>query len=409
MRVENFIAGRYLISKGKVRFINVIGMISIIGITVGVAALLIALSVFNGFNGVVTSVLVGFDPHLRIEKRGSFNAAEISSIEKILRNNSEVTAFSPFVSGKAMLVAKSFNRVVFVRGVDEELIGDVSGLKDKLVLGGLSLGDSAGIGGIVIGLNLADRLGSVVGDEIAIISPYGLQSALSGVLAPQAVKYRITGIYESNNKDYDANYAYVAISSAQKLFNSGERYNGIEMRVKDFTQSEKVKGEVLPALPADVTVSTWYDLHRNLYSVMQIERWSAYILLCLIIMVATFNMLGSLTMGVIEKRRDIGVLKSMGMDSRSVIHIFMAEGMLVGVAGTVLGVAVGLVVLFLQIEYQVFPLDTTIYIIPAIPVKIEWTDFVAVAAASLGLSCLASYYPARRAANTLTADSLRWE
>ena len=407
MKVENYIARRYLISKGKIRFINVIGLISIVGITVGVAALLIALSVFNGFSDVVTSVLVGFDPHLRIEKRGSLTLDELSSVEKVLRGNPKVKAFSPFVSGKAMLVARSFNRVVFLRGVEERRIREVSGLNDKLVLGRVSFHDSAN--GIVIGLTLADRLGSVVGDEMAVISPYGLQSTLSGTIIPQTMKFRITGIYESNNKDYDANYAYIDISDAQRLFNLQGKYHGIEVRLSDFSESEEVKNELEPQLPPGFSTATWYDLHRNLYSVMQIERWSAYILLCLIIIVATFNMLGSLTMGVIEKRREVGVLKSMGMNSRSIVHIFQFEGMLIGFAGTVLGIGIGLIVLFLQIQYQLFPLDTTIYIIPAIPVKIQWTDFIAVAGASLGLSFLASYYPARRAAATLPAESLRWE
>ena len=162
-------------------------------------------------------------------------------------------------------------------------------------------------------------------------------------------------------------------------------------------------------ISGDYQISTWYDLHQSLYSVMKIERWSAYILLSLIILVATFNMLGSLTMGVIEKQRDISVLRAVGMTSKNLTRLFMFEGLLIGILGTIFGIVLGLIVLYLQIHYQIFPLDTSIYIIPAIPVDIQWTDFVTIAMASLGLSFIAAYYPARRADSTLPAEGLRWE
>jgi lipoprotein-releasing system permease protein len=407
--VERFIARRYLSSKHSVRFINVISLISVVGITVGVAALLVALSVFNGFNAVVTAVLVGFDPHIRIEKQGNFTQREIDSLEGVLRHQPEIKAFAPFVSGKGMLVARSYNKVVYIRGMDENRIAGVSGLKEKVVLGSISFHDSTGTDGIVIGLALADRLASIVGDEIAVVSPSGFQSALSGLEAPKTMKFRISAIFESNNKDYDAGYAYVSIAAAQRLFNIEGAYNGIELRLSDFNRAEDVKEMLLHELPAGTEISTWYDLHQSLYSVMRIERWSAYVLLCLIILVATFNMVGSLTMGVIEKRRDIGVLKAMGMTPRRITRVFMAEGLLIGAAGTVLGICIGLAVLGLQIRFQIFPLDPTVYIIPAIPVEIHWSDFLAIALASTGLSFLAAYYPARRAAGLVPTEALRWE
>ncbi|MDI6767485.1 MAG: ABC transporter permease [Bacteroidota bacterium] len=407
--IELFIARRYLTSKRKVRFINVIGYISVAGITLGVAALLIALSVFNGFSSVVTSVLVGFDPHLRIEKKGNITSEEYKTIENILKPNSKIQAFSAFVTGKAMLTTGSFNKVVFIRGVDEKRIVEVSGLNEKIVLGSLTFENSNEVPGIVIGLTLADRLSSIIGNEIIIYNPYNIQTALRGISVPQGSKFSVTGIYESNNKDYDANYAYISLPMSQQMYNLEDKYNGIEIRLHDFNQAEDVKDELTKQLSVDFSVSTWYDLHKSLYSVMKIERWSAYILLSLIILVATFNMLGSLTMGVIEKQRDISVLKAMGMTSRNIVRLFMVEGVFIGVIGTVLGVIIGLVVLYLQIHYQFFPLDPTIYIIPAIPVEIRWTDFITIAFASLGLSSIAGYYPARRAASIQPAAGLRWE
>jgi len=407
--VEYFIAQRYLVSKRSLRFINVIGLVSIIGITIGVAALVIVLSVFNGFNSVVTEVLVSFDPHLRIEKRGTYSEEEINVIQQEVTKQKNLTGCSKFVSGKAMVLAGNRNKVVIVRGIEQEKISQVSGLGDKLVLGSLLFQDTSGIQGIIIGLTLADKLGKVTGDEIQMISPQGFLSSLTSVVPPQAMSFRIMGIYESNNKDYDANYAFISLESAQQLFAQEHRYHGLEIRLNDFHTAEETKKEFLQRLPRDVQISTWYDLHKSLYNVMNIERWSAYFLISLIILVATFNLLGALTMGVIEKRRDIGVLKSMGLSMRRIIRLFMTEGIIIGIIGTVVGIVIGLLVLYLQIKYVLFPLDPTIYIIPAIPVKILWTDFIAVAVSSLGLSFLASYYPARRAALTAPAESIRWE
>jgi lipoprotein-releasing system permease protein len=278
-----------------------------------------------------------------------------------------------------------------------------------MILGSLTFHDSTGVDGIVIGLTLADRLASIVGDEIAIVSPSGFQTALSGLAGPQTMKFRISGIFESNNKDYDAGYAYISTGAAQKLFNLAGRYSGVDLRLTDFNDAEVARSRLAGELPSDLSVSTWYDLHQSLYSVMKMERWSAYVLLCLIILVATFNMLGSLTMTVIEKRRDIGVLKAMGMTPNRIVRLFMGEGLLIGIIGTALGILIGLGVLLLQLKYQIFPLDPTVYIIPAIPVEIRWPDFLAITLASAGLSFLAAYYPARRAAATLPVDVLRWE
>lgn len=407
--IEHLIAKRYLVSKRSIRFIHMISLVSVVGITIGVAALLIVLSVFNGFYNIVTEVLVGFDPHLRIEKKGTFDKQEIMTIEAMLARTSYVTGYSKFITGKAMLVAGARTRVVYIRALEQDRISFVSGLPEKIVLGSMQFQDTVGIYGIILGLNLADRLGRVVGDELQIISPMGFQTALTSFNPPQTVRFRVTAIYESNNKDYDANYAFISLDAAQHLFNLEEQYNGLEVRLSDFHRSESVKEEILSHFPEDIFVSTWYDLHKSLYDMMKIEHLAAYFLISLIILVAAFNMVGSLMMGVVEKRRDIGVLKSMGLSAKRIVRIFMVEGMFIGFIGTIFGIAIGLIVLYLQIHYSLFPLDPTVYIIPAIPVSIVWTDFIAVAISSLGFSFLASYYPARRAAMTIPSEAIRWE
>jgi lipoprotein-releasing system permease protein len=409
MAYERFIARRYLRSKRQLRFINIIMLVSVVGITVGVAALIIVLAVFNGFNSVVTNVLVGFDPHVRIEAARGKALAVPDSLLAVVAAEPGVAAAAPFIASKALLITSRLNRVVLVKGVVDSTIDRVSGVKRSIVLGNFRFNDTPELGGIVLGLALADRLGVIVGSELTVVSPVGADAMMTQFSQPLMRKCVVTGIYDSNNKDYDAHYAFISLESARQLFQLGEAYTGIEVRLHALDDADRVQRSLLTRLGSGVQVATWYDLHRDLYSVMKIERWTAYIILCLIVGVASFNVLGSLTMGVIEKRRDIGVLKALGATRNSITRIFMFEGILVGTIGTVAGVLIGVTVCWLQITYRLFPLDPSVYIIPAIPVELRWIDFVAVVGASMALSALASLSPARRAARLLPVEAIRWE
>jgi lipoprotein-releasing system permease protein len=409
MGYERFIARRYVHSKRQMRFINIIMLVSLVGITVGVAALIIVLSVFNGFNTVVTNVLVGFDPHVRIESASGGRMMLSDSLDRVLRSDTRIHAFAPFIANKALLVAQRMNRVVLVKGVVDSTIDGVSGVKERTVLGEFRFRDIPERGSIVLGLTLADRMGTMVGSELTVLSAVGVDAMMVQLSEPLMKQCAVVGIYDSNNKDYDAHYAYVSLQTARDLFEMGDAVTGVEIRLRAIGDAERVQRDLQDRLGEGFRVSTWYDLHRDLYSVMKIERWSAYIILCLIVGVATFNVLGSLTMGVIEKRRDIGILKALGATSGSITRLFMFEGILIGTLGTLLGTGIGLLVCYLQITYQLFPLDPTVYIIPAIPVDVRWTDFLAVSMASMLLSLLASLYPARRAAGLLPVQAIRWE
>ncbi len=409
MRYERFIAQRYLRSKRQLRFITIIMMVSVIGITVGVAALIIVLSVFNGFNGVVTNVLVSFDPHLRVEAKQGASITVSPELVQEIRSDPRVAAAATVATGKGLLMTSSVNRVVEIRGVSDSSIGSVSGVARSVVLGRFRFNDAPGHSGIVLGLALADRLGATVGSEITIVSPVGVDAMLMQFGQPLTQRCTVVGIYDSQNKDYDAHYAYVSLETAQRLFDLGTNVTGVEIRLHSLADADQVKASLLNFVPSSFTVSSWYDIHKSLYSVMKVERWSAYIILCLIVGVATFNVLGSLTMGVIEKRRDIGVLKALGSTRASIIRVFMVEGLLVGSLGTVAGLLIGYAVCYLQIRYSLFPLDTSVYIIPAIPVEFRLMDFFSVSFASLVLSTLASLYPAFRAAALQPVEAIRWE
>jgi len=331
------------------------------------------------------------------------------SVMQELSGDLRIAAAAPYVANKALLVAGRMNRVVLVKGVEDSLVEGVSGVKQRTVLGTFAFKDTPDKAGTVLGMGLADRLGTTVGATLTILSPVGVDAMVVQFSQPVMRECTVVGIYDSNNKDYDAHYAYVSLATARTLFDMGDAVSGVEMRLHSINDADGVKEDLQRALGPSYRVSTWYDLHKDLYSVMKVERWTAYIILCLIVGVATFNVLGSLTMGVIEKRRDIGILKALGATSSSIMKVFMFEGVLVGTIGTLLGTGIGLLVCYLQIHYQLFPLDPTVYIIPAIPVEVRWSDFVAVAVASMLLSILASLYPARKAAGLLPVQAIRWE
>ena len=408
MSVDRIIARRYLFSKRTIAFVNVISFISIIGVTIGVAALIVVLSVFNGFGSLVTSLLVSFDPHLRIESVKLNDASAYQPLIQSLSSEEKVVGYSPFVEGKALIVSGGITRVINIRGVDPDGIGKVSGLKDKIVLGNANLKDDDK-NGIVLGMALADRLGSVVGDTLSVVSPSGVEVALLQMGQPLIRRFRVAGIYETNNKDYDSYYAYVNLEAGQTLFGLKQQIDGIEVRFTDLAYADPFKSKLQKQFGKEFRILTWYDLHKELYTVMQVERWSAYLILCLIIAVASFNLLGSLTMAVIEKRRDIGILKTMGTSNKVVARIFLLQGLVVGIAGAVLGTAIGLGVVYVQKRFHVFPLDSTVYIISAIPVEVRWLDLVVVSLAAIVLCLLASRYPAKRAAELVPVEAIRWE
>ncbi|MFH0988814.1 MAG: FtsX-like permease family protein [bacterium] len=408
MRFERSIALRYLLSKRKIGLVTIISTISIIGVTIGVAALVVVLSVFNGFSSLVTSILINFDPHLRIESVRPAAKSSYQDLISYLEKDQEVVGFSQYVTGKAVIVSQNLNRVVSIRGVEENRIADVSGLKSKISLGALSFGNKER-NGLIIGLSLADRLGIVIGDTVALVSLAGSDIVLMQYQQPLIRKFTITGIYESNNKEYDSYYAYTGISAAQALLNRGEKVDGVEIRISSVNESDNMKVVLKERFGTEYRILTWYDLHRSLYNMMQIERWIAYIILTLIIGVACFNLLGSLTMSVIEKSRDIGILKSMGATDKSIIKIFTLEGLVVGIIGSLVGSVLGILVVYLQDSYHLFPLDPTVYIIPAIPVLLKVSDIILIAITSIVLCTSAAFYPAKRAARLLPADAIRWE
>jgi lipoprotein-releasing system permease protein len=410
MNFENFIARRYLVSKHKINFITIISVLSICGITIGVAALIVVLSVFNGFGSLVTSFLINFDPHIRVEILNPDNERAASVLDSLLNKTPAVQKYSPFVNGKVMIYRKGLFQVVNLKGIDVISGESIYDIEQSMLYGKYKLNLQGNYPQMILGLHLADRLQTLIGDTLTILSPAGIEKAITQFSSPKSWQFILSGIYNTTNNEYDDSYIFTSLRNAQTVLGYNNHIQGYDIRLKNIDESFSVKAELIKELPTkDYRIETWYDFHKDLYSVMQIERWTAYIILCLIIAVASFNILGSLSMSVIEKKRDIGILNSMGAQQKSILKIFMYEGILIGILGTIAGLALGYFICFLQLKFNIYPLDPTQYKIDSLPLQLRISDFFFVSGASLLLTFLASLFPAKRAAKINTIEAIKWE
>lgn len=409
MYFEKFIARRYLLSKKKVQFITIITLISIAGVAVGVAALITVLSVFNGFSRYQLDILTGFDPHIRIEPDSGGVMRDYQSVVWKTESLKNIKTAAPYILSKAVVSSGRNNVVVFIKGVDEKKISGISSVTEKTGIGKFEFADSEEYGGIVLGGSLAAKLDARVLDTLTVMSPAGMETALTQIVVPKTMKFVVRGIFDSNNREYDKMYSFISFPKAQRLFEMKDAASGIDIKLKNIEDSEEAKDDLFIMLGSGYHINTWYNLHEDLYSVMKVERWTAFIILSLIIAVASFSIVGSLTMTVIEKRRDIGVLKSMGALKSSILKIFMFEGILIGIYGTIAGIILGTSVCLAQIKFKLFPLDPMVYSIDALPIDIRYMDYVYISLASMTLSFIASLYPALRGASEEPIKAIRWE
>jgi len=406
---EFFIAKKYLRTKNKLNFISIISILSALGITIGVAALIIVISVFNGFGDLAKKMLIESQPHIRINNKSVVND-EIDGIQLLLKSNTQVSAFSPYLQGKIVLTNKKQYQILDVKGLQRDEKDDLWGIENNLISGNLDFSNNAKTPKLLVSLTTAIKLSVRIGDTLTATSLKSIENMITNFLViPNTQIFIVSGIYKSNSKSNDDMFAYTNLNSAKRLLGSSN-ISGFEVKLHDYETAKQVKDEIERKIASDnISIQTWYDMNKEFYNVLQLERWGAFILLLLIISVATFNILGSLTMSVIEKRRDIGILRSMGASKNSILKIFMFEGILIGIIGTVSGFLIGIVICYLQIEFKLYPLDPMKYIIDAIPVKLHTSDLIIIPIVSMLLSFLAALYPAKRAVKLNVIDTIKYE
>jgi lipoprotein-releasing system permease protein len=348
------------------------------------------------------------DPHVRVVGTGAEGVAEADSLLGVARNVKGVVAAAPYVEGKALLIhdGNATNRVVVVRGVDPSAMADEQEVVQQTGYGTFDVSTRDGRAGVVAGMSLGNRLGLLPGgdrrsaSEIGLISAPSIEQMLTQIFAvPPVRRFEVRGLFEVQAA-FDQSHVFVSIDEAQRLFRTPDRVTGVDLRLDDLDRAEAVKASLQSQLDVErFEVQTWYDIQKSLYDVMRLEKWVASAILLLIVIVAAFNIVGSLTMVVIEKRRDVGVLRAMGVSQSNIKRIFLAEGALIGSVGTGLGLFLGLGLAWLQQHFKLVPMaQAESFMIDAYPVVIQPLDIALIAVVSFGLCVLAAVYPASRAA-----------
>jgi len=313
-----------------------------------------------------------------------------------------------------IMTAKTKPQTIIIKGSEAETEKKVSDINEYLIAGNLEFGmipfeDGRPMPGIVLGSGVADRLVVGLMDKVLMISPAGL--ALTGGLPqqPKVSWFRVTGIFESGLNEFDANIALMGIHQAQEFFQYGNKIGGIEIKLDRLENADPVAYDIREKYGYPYTTETWLERNRTLFSWMQIQKWAATVVLSLIILVAAFNIISTLIMVVMEKNKDIGILKAMGATSQSVIKVFLFYGLVVGLVGTIFGSIIGYVSCWSQQNYKWFALPSDIYFIDALPIKMHITDFIFISLAALLISVVASVYPAWNASKLNPVEAIRYE
>src|SRR3990170_4673495 len=348
MSYEFFIARRYLASKKKTGFISIFTFISIAGILIGVAALIFVLSMMNGFEKEVRTRIIGTIAHINIfpAKAEIFFDYE-NLIPKILEEK-QVQAVAPFIYSKVAISSKDETDGIIIRGILPQEEEKVTDLKNNLVAGSFDLEreDPTGLPEILLGTTLAYQLNVRIGDTVVVYSL--ARENLSLGATPKVAKFKVGGIFETGMYEYDSALGYILLSEAQKLFNLGNSVTGLEVRIDNFYQAQEVASKLEKKIDPKFMAVDWMRMNKNLFSWMSLEKYAMFLALSLIVAVAAFNIISTLIMIVLEKKKEIGILKSLGATSQSIMKIFMFKGLAVGLVGTVLGIGVGFTLCWLQ-------------------------------------------------------------
>ncbi len=416
MKYEWFIGLRYLKAKRKQTFISIITVISIVGVTVGVTAMIIVLAVFSGFEKTLKEKILGTQAHLVVLKASQQGMDHYEEVLKQVQEVKGIVSAAPFILNQVMLSSESNVTGAVIKGIDPDRVGKVTELAHNMKAGGLhDLKGESDSPGIILGVELAKNLGVSLNDAIQVISPLGTITPMG--MMPKMKRFRVVGIFYSGMYEYDNTMAYVSIEGAQKFFGMGARVSGIEIKTNDIYQVKEIGKEMRKKLGFPFWTKDWMEMHRNLFSAMKLEKIMMFIILVLIILVAAFNIISTLIMVVMEKYKDIAILKSMGASSKGILKIFVIEGLVIGVVGTVLGTILGLVVVFnlsgiqglLEKLLGLKILASDVYYIDKLPSEVNPLDIALIVMTAILISLLATLYPSWRASKLDPAEALRYE
>jgi lipoprotein-releasing system permease protein len=399
-----FIALRYLKSKKKHKGISFNTVISISGVAVGVMALLVVLSVMSGFHEDLQKKILGANAHaVVLSYKGGIE--DYSSVMEKLRNEPHVVSMSPFVMGQVMVSSGRRAHGVFLRGIEPS-----SELKTTDILRHIkegSIEEITGRGWIILGKELASMLGVIAGDTVNLISPVGEVGPLG--MLPRAKQFKVAAVFEMGMFEYDTNLVFTDIKSAQEFFGYGNAVSGIQLRLDDIYKASSVRDSVNKKVGFPYYARDWMQMNRNLFSALKLEKFAMFIILILIVLVASFNIVSTLMMNVMEKQKEIAILKAMGAKNQGIMMVFMIQGLLIGIIGTVIGVTGGYVLGKIINNYEIIKLPADVYYLSKLPVKMKLIDFIAVSFSAIAISFLSTLYPSYYAAKLNPVEPLRYE
>lgn len=402
-----FIALRYLKSRKRHRSVSFNTAISIGGVALGVMALLVVLSVMSGFHEDLQRKILGVNAHIVIlDHKGTIENYE-NVIEKI-RVEKDILSSSPFVLGQVMVSFGSKGQGVYLRGIDPAREEKTTDIAQHLKEGSLSaLDEKEGLPGIILGKELANRLGVFRNDAITILSPTGEIGPLG--MLPRVKSFKVVGIFEVGMFEYDSNLVVTGLGPAQDFFNLKDSVTGVEVRISDIYKAGNVRERIQKIMGYPFHARDWMQMNKNLFAALKLEKFAMFVILVLIILVAAFNIVSTLTMNVIEKQREIAILKTMGATNSGIMAIFMFQGFIIGLIGTFIGLVSGYVLSYVLNTYQIIKLPADIYYLSHLPVKMKLSDFLSVSISAILISFLSTIYPAWQAAKLDPVEPLRYE
>ena len=407
MSFESFIAKRYLLARQQQAFISVISLISVLGVGLGVASLIVVVGVMHGFSSELRDKILGINAHMVAAVAGGAMHEYRDAMDRVDRVPG-VLGSTPFIYTEVMLSSSRGVKGVVLRGVDPATADRVLALPKEMVAGTLADLNAPGIfPGIIVGKELADRLGLTLGDTVNLMSPSGKESAAG--FTPKVKTFSIRGLFRTGMYEYDSTLAYVSIPAAQELLGfKRDIVTGLELKVADVDNVDALVPVARAALGGPpVYLRTWIDMNGNLFKALRLEKTAMFVILVMIVLVGSFSIITTLVMLVMEKTRDIAILMSMGATSRSIRRIFMLQGTIIGVVGTALGYLLGLSVALALEKYQFIKIPGDVYPMDHLPVRLDWPDMIIIGVTALALCFLATLYPARQAARLQPAEALR--
>jgi lipoprotein-releasing system permease protein len=402
-----FIALRYLKSKKKYRAVSVTTAISIGGVAVGVMALLVVLSVMSGFHLDLQKKILGANAHIIIrDYKGAIQDYE-KAAEK-LKGEKGIVSYAPFVLGQVMVSSGHRTHGVFLRGITPGTELQTTDILSHIKEGDFrKLSEQSEVPGIILGKELASDLGVFINERVNIVSPLG-EIGPMGML-PKVKQFKVIAIFEIGMYEYDSSLVLTSMKAAQDFFNMGESISGIEVRLKDIYQAPEIKQQLQEKLGFPYYAMDWMQMNKNLFSALKLEKFAMFIILVLIILVASFNIISNLIMNVIEKSREIAILKAIGATNKAIMAIFIFQGLFIGFIGTTTGVLGGYLLGYILNTYQIIKLPADIYYLSHLPVKMNLFDFVTVSVSAITITFLATIYPAWQAAKLDPVEPLRYE